>query len=192
MNQVNVTIGRFQPFTTGHLKCIEGPFKDRGLKTVIAMIDTPENKIDSRHPFPSNKLLPMYKNAFKGNDMVEDIVLVKNADIVKLGEILKDKNLQIASWSCGTDRIDVYGKMAEKYKDRAGLSDDFEMYEVKRGDEDVSATKVRAAIKADDIKTYKQLMPSFLHKEFNDFKEMLNQVKESFISLTNYIKENLQ
>ena len=191
MKQVNITIGRFQPFTLGHLKCVEGPWQDRGLPTVIAMIETPDAKVDVKHPFPSSKLLPLYKKAFKNNEMIADVILVKNADIVKLGETLKNMGYEIASWSCGTDRIESYGKMASKYHDQAGLADDFEMYEVKRGDEDISATKVRAAIKADDIKTYKSMMPSFLHGDFDDFKKLLSQIKESIQGLSSWMHERI-
>ena len=154
----NIIIGRFQPLTDGHMKCIEAAWKELGIGTVICLVDTPENKVDARHPFSTSVLLPIYnelKDTFK---YINDIVVVKNADIVKIGEAVNDK-YEIKSWTCGTDRIDSYTKMSTNYKDQAGLAPDFQMIEVKRGDGDISATKVRKALLDGDVKTFNRLTP---------------------------------
>ena len=49
--------------------------------------------------------------------------------------------------------------MAEKYKEQAGLADDFQVIEVPRSDEDVSATKVRKALLDGDKRTFEKLTP---------------------------------
>lgn len=160
MKKVNIVIGRFQPFSKGHYKCIEAAWKKKGIPTVICMIDVPENKVDERHPFPTTMLVDLYKELFKRDPKIADVVMVKNADIVKIAEELKKKGYKIASWTCGTDRIDSYTRMSDKYKDQAGLVDDFEMIEVKRGDEDISATKVRQALLDDDRTTFLKMVPT--------------------------------
>lgn len=157
--KINIMIGRFQPFTNGHMKCIEYAYEKLNIPTIIAMINTSDEKVDEKHPFPSSLLLPIYKDMFDRNPKIEDIILVKNADIVKIGEELYNMGYEIASWTCGTDRIESYSKMAEKYKDRAHLSDDFQMLEIKRSDEDISATRVRKALLDDDFQTFKKLTP---------------------------------
>lgn len=156
---VNIIVGRFQPLTDGHMKLIEAAWKTLHIGTVICIIDTPENKIDNRHPFTTDTLLSIY------NDLqstyyktIVDVVVVKNADIVKIGELLNNK-YEIKSWSCGTDRIDSYTKMSNTYKERAGLADDFQMIEVKRSGGDISATRVRKALLNGDIKTFNALTP---------------------------------
>lgn len=161
MKQVNIIIGRFQPITKGHVKCAVQAYEKKGLPTVLCMIDTPEAKVDSRHPFPSAMLEPLYKELFDGKqgDHIIDIVLVKNADIVKAAELLRDKGYEIGSWSCGTDRVESYSKMAEKYADKAGLPDNFEVIEIKRGDDDESATKLRQALRDDDKITFYKMFP---------------------------------
>lgn len=157
--KVNIMIGRFQPMTNGHLKCVEYAYQKLKIPTIIAMIDTPDDKVDSKHPFPSSMLLPIYKDIFDRSRMVKDIILVKNANIVTIGSVIYDMGYQVASWTCGTDRIDSYSKMAEKYKETAHLSDDFQMLEIKRSDEDISATKVRQAIMDDDFDTFSKMTP---------------------------------
>lgn len=159
MKQVNIMIGRFQPFTKGHMKCVEEAWKKLKVPTVVCMINTKEEKVDEKHPFPSTLTLPLYNDAFKKEKMIEKFVLVVNADIVKIGELLFQEGYEIVSWTCGTDRIDSYTKMSEKYHDQAHLSDDFQMLEIKRGDEDISATKVRQAMMNNDKKTFDKLTP---------------------------------
>lgn len=159
MKQVNIMIGRFQPITNGHMKCVEAAWDKLNIPTVIAMIDTKDEKVDEKHPFPSSMLLPLYEDVFKKNKYIEKIILIKNANIVEIGETLYNDGYEIKSWTCGTDRIDSYKKMSDKYHDKAHLADDFEMIEIKRSDEDISATKARQALIDDDVKTFSALTP---------------------------------
>lgn len=159
MKKVNIMIGRFQPMTKGHLKCVDEAWDKLGLPTVFAMINTPDEKVDEKHPFPSSILTPLYDDMFAKNKKVIKIILVRSANIVEIGEKLYNEGYEIASWTCGTDRVESYQKMADKYKEKAHLADDFQMLEIKRGDEDISATKVRQALLNDDKETYKKLVP---------------------------------
>lgn len=158
MTRVNIIIGRFQPITTGHLKCIEMAKQQTGCPTVLCIIDTPESKVDSRHPFPTSRLISIYKDIFAGGNII-NIVPVKNADIVKISELLESQGYKIQSWTCGTDRISAYGKMASRYAVQANLPDDFRMIEVKRSDADESATKLREALIADNKQEFDRLSP---------------------------------
>ncbi len=152
--KVNIIVGRFQPFTIGHMKCIEYAYKKTGYKTVICMIET--TKTDERKPFESNILLPLYKEMFKNNKYIEDIILVKNADIVKISESVP---YTICSWCCGTDRVESYTRMTNNYKEEANLPDDFNVIEIKRDDSDVSATKLRQLLKEGKKEEFLKLSP---------------------------------
>jgi len=179
MKQVNIIIGRFQPITTGHVKCAQRAIEKTKCPTVLLMIDTPTNKVDERHPFPSGMLLPMYKDLFKKNPLITDIFLVKNADIVKASEICAEHGYEIRSWSCGTDRIDSYTKMSAKYAEQANLPANFEMIEIKRGDEDESATKLRQALIADDKQTFFASFPTInlsTRLQHNIYDELRTQI----------------
>lgn len=180
MKKVNIIIGRFQPFTYGHLKCVEEAWKVKKLKSVVVMIDTPEAKVDEKHPFPSTMLLPIYKDVFAKSGKIVDVVLCKSANIVEIGEVLKDNGYEISSWTCGTDRIDAYQKMSDKYHDDAHLADDFEMIEIKRTADDISATKARKALIDDDLNTWKRMTPLYNLREKLEgnriYKELQNQI----------------
>lgn len=183
MKQVNIMIGRFQPITNGHMKCVEEAWKRKHMPTIIAMIGVKPEKVDEKHPFSSDILLPLYEDVFKGDKMVEKIILVKNANIVEIGEILFNDGYQICSWTCGTDRLDSYQKMSNKYHDQAHLSDDFEMIEIKRTDEDISATKARQALIEDDKKTFASLTPltSIKTRLKNDY--VYNSLREQILKV---------
>ena len=181
MKKVNIIIGRFQPFTAGHYVCVKTANDKNNLPTVICMVDTPESKVDNRHPFPTSKLLNTYKDMFDKDPLIADVVTVKSADIVSAAKALKDKGYQIASWTCGTDRIDDYTRMAEKYHDAAELSDDFECIEVPRTDEDISATKARNCLLNDDKDGFFKLMPDGLEKSdelYNTLKAQMEAAKD--------------
>ena len=184
MKKVNLTIGRFQPFTKGHMKCVEAAYKELGIPTIVCMINVKDEKVDEKHPFPTSLILPLYNEAFKNEKMIEKFVLVRNANIVEIGETLYNEGYEIASWTCGTDRIDSYEKMANKYAEQAHLSPDFKMIEIKRSDEDISATKVRQALMDDDKKLFDKMTPFGSLKQhlrgktsvYEVLKEQLNKV----------------
>lgn len=181
MKKVNIIIGRFQPFTAGHYICVTTANKKKNLPTVICMVDTPESKVDNRHPFPTSMLLNTYKDMFDKDPLIADVIPVKSADIISAAKALKEKGYQIASWTCGTDRFSDYSKMSERYHDVAGLSDDFECIEVPRTDEDISATKARNCLLNDDKDGFFKLMPDGLEKSddiYNALKTQMEAAKD--------------
>lgn len=183
MKKVNILIGRFQPFTYGHLKCVEEAWKKLGVQSVIVIIDTPENKVDSKHPFPTSMLLPVYKEVFKRNGKVADIVTCNNANIVTIGETLHNMGYEIVSWTCGTDRIDSYKRMSDKYHKDAFLADDFQMIEIKRTAEDISATKARKALVENDLDTWKKITPLYNLREKMEGNKIFNEFRNQILKV---------
>ena len=191
MKKVNICLGRFMPFTKGHYKMIEYGLKHNGLPTVIFMISN--KKMDKKHPFSDEliqKEMDMLKKSLKG---IENTVYVSSADIVKLGQWCYENNYEPQLWITGSDRLAAYKRQAEnpKYQDLGHFPSSFTTLEVPRTDEDISATKVREAIMNDDLDTFKKMMPEGTENLFDDFKEALSQVKESHISLIDFIQERL-
>lgn len=166
--KVNIMVGRFQPITTGHLKCVNEIQKKTGNPVILCMIET--IKTDERHPFPSKFLVPYYKQL-----PIENIVTVKNADIVKISEQLED--YQISGWVAGTDRYDSYKKMATKYAREADLADDFSMIEIPRTDSDVSASKLRECIKNDDYEGFLKMSAIKDKKYYEGLRKYIMEVQ---------------
>lgn len=183
MKQVNIMIGRFQPLTNGHMKCVDEAWKKKHIPTVIAMINVKDEKVDEKHPFPSSLLLPLYNDVFKSNPRIEKVILVRNANIVEIGETLHKEGYEICSWTCGTDRLESYEKMSSKYHDQAHLSDDFEMIEIKRSDEDISATKARQALLDDDKTAFASLTPLMTIKERSKGNNVYNELRTQILKV---------
>lgn len=159
MEQVNIVVGRFQPLTLGHIKCINEAWSKYKLPTVLCMIDTPLNKLDKKHPFPSTILYPMYTHIAKIIPHIENIILIKNADIVQISEILKKYGYQIACWTCGSDRAADYRRMIKDYGHKANLTASCDVLEVNRPADALSATKVRQLIKDDNLPEFCKSTP---------------------------------
>lgn len=178
MQKVNIMVGRFQPFTAGHYKCVQYSYKRNKLPTVICMIGVDESKVDNRHPFTSDILINLYSELFKNNNLIADIIQVKSANIVAIDQQLNSLGYEIASWTCGSDRYDSYLNMATKYHDVAMLSDDFEVIEVPRSDEDISATKARNCLLDDDKDGFFSMIPDGANKDrlYNILKEQIHKV----------------
>jgi nicotinic acid mononucleotide adenylyltransferase len=168
MEKVNIVLGRFQPFTLGHLKCCTNTYKKTGLKTVLCIIDT--IKTDARHPFSTQLLWPAFKELVNDYEEIQDIALVKCADIVKIKEILEKKDYEIVSFTCGTDRYNMYKKMCNRY------APEIKVIEIQRSDDDISATQVRNSIKMDNKKTFEKLTPAPIHKIYDKLKKSLDDV----------------
>ena len=186
----NVALGRFQPFTKGHLQMLKDGYDKNGYPAVVFMISN--KKMDKKHPFSDEliqKEMDMLKKSLKG---IENTVYVNSADIVKLGQWCYENNYEPQLWITGSDRLAAYKRQAEnpKYQDLGHFPSSFTTLEVPRTDEDISATKVREAIMNDDLDAFKKMMPEGTEKLFDDFKEALSQVKECKVSLVDYIQES--
>lgn len=134
MKQVKVCLGRFQPFTLGHLKMaiykdLKGPDAEQkdslreqpnlkeiaNQKTIILSILTTKDKVDTRHPFDADLMkdeLELLKKNYSSE--IEDILYVKSADICAWGEMLKQKGYQASVWLTGSDEFAMYKGMAIK------------------------------------------------------------------------------
>lgn len=169
MQKVNILLGRFQPFTLGHLKCCKNVFKSRGLKTVLCIIDT--TKTDERHPFLTKKMWSALKQLSKEYEYIVDMVLVKNADILRIGEVLAEKGYSCETWSCGTDRYNAYRDMCKRY------APSVEVIEIHREDSDISATQVRDEISKGKEDAFKELTPKPIHKIYPYLKEAMEALE---------------
>lgn len=185
-------LGRFQPITDGHMKVVQSLYEKNQLPTVWCLVTN--KKIDNTHPF-SDDLIKKEIDGFISSDseLYAGHIYVTNADIVKCAEKLHDAGFEPILWGCGSDRYPAYKKQADKYKEKAGLLDEFDCLEVKRNEEDISATKVRQAISDDDFARYSKLMPIGADKDmdlFEEFKKALKNLTKTHESLESFIEND--
>lgn len=239
MKQVKVCLGRFAPFTLGHLKMatykdLKGPDSEQKnalreqpdlkeiakQKTVILAISTPQDKVDTRHPFSDNVMKEewdLIKKNYK--DEIEDVFYVKSADICAWGELLKEKGYQASVWLTGSDEYKMYKMMSmkvpeyeEKNRDnrdiKGAYAQSFYVEEIERTEDkdfvsSISGTKVRQALLDGDEELFTKMMPKGANKYFGKFKEAVEnapepkkkpakkKVKEGMTPLVQFIKESL-
>ena len=171
MEKVNIIVGRFQPFTLGHLNCIKSVYNETGVRTVILVIDS---KVNEKHPFNKQILTKMFKSIIKTyRHFCADFLFVKNADIVLNTELLRENGYNPISWVCGTDRFQPYNNMVNKYADKANLTPNFKVFCVDRYIDHINATSVRKALKMGIYEVFKTSVPECIYYMYDKFKECL-------------------
>lgn len=196
-NKINIFVGRFQPFTLGHVKVAEQLKKENGLNTIMFLVKSNSIKKDdaTRRPFSLDVQIEMLDKIKSEYKMIEDYFVINTAAIDVIFNELRMKGYEPVLWGTGTDRIKSYSYQVdnEKYRKELNCLEDFKLFEIKRGDEDISATKVRNSIKDNDFTTFKSIMPKSLHTMYDKFKEILqNIVENKYIkvkSFENFIKD---
>ena len=176
---VNMFVGRFQPFTLGHVKVFEKMYKENGLPVVVYMIRGSKADPEKR-PFDEDMQQAMFAKLKKQYPFLEASFVVPNGAIDTMFAAARPA-YEPMMWGYGTDRKKAYGYMIDKqsYRDDLGVDPDFKGFEIKRGAENISASKVRNALKIDDEKTFKKMTPRSIHSFYKPLQTMMQPIKEN-------------
>ena len=191
--KVNILAGRFQPFTEGHMKVVEQLYKANGLPTFILIVRGSKSD-PTKNPFDEDTQLAMIGSIQGQNKMIEGAAVIGTAGIDTIFNALRPAYEPVL-WGAGTDRLKAYKYQIDKYKEELNALPELDAFEIKRGDEDISATKVREALKIDDEKTFKQMTPRGMHKMYDELKTIIQSIKEnnsfSLLTFNDFINESL-
>ena len=155
-----VLVGRFQPFTAGHLKAYETANK-KFKKASIALVVRKSGKMDDDNPLTPEQRERLIKKAIPG----VKVYRVPNAH----WETIMDKVGHEVALAVGRDRASGMEKQGGS-RDGSG---NFTYFVVPRADEDISATKVRKAIREGDERAFRRLMPRRLWNEFDSLSKII-------------------
>lgn len=172
----NIALGRFQPFTKGHLQMLKDGYDKNGYPTVVFIISN--KKFDNKHPF-SDELIHKEMNIIKQRyKFVADIIPITNANIITVGQKLDEIGYIPHLWLCGDDREAEFKRQAEnpKYRESGKLPDDFSVYTGIGRTEGVSGTAVRDALKADNKEVFENLVPEGVDVMFDEMKIEINTI----------------
>ncbi|MFL3662239.1 MAG: adenylyltransferase/cytidyltransferase family protein, partial [Polaribacter sp.] len=160
---VNIFVGRFQPFTLGHVKVFKKMHKENGYPVVVYMVRGGKADPEKR-PFDEDLQQAMFAKMKKQYPFLEASYVVPNGAIDTLYSAARPA-YEPMMWGYGTDRKKAYTGMIDKkaYRDQLGVHPEFKGFEIPRTGENISASKVRNALKIDDEKTFKQLTPKSIH-----------------------------
>ena len=133
-----------------------------------------------KSPFSEETQQAMFAKMQKEYPFLEAMYVAPSAGIDTLYSMMRPAYEPVL-WGFGTDRKKAYEYMINKpeYREQLDVDPDFKGYEIKRGDEDISASKVRQAIKLDDEKTFKRMTPKSIHDMYSVLQDVLEPVMES-------------
>ena len=197
--KVNMFVGRFQPFTLGHVKVFEKMYKENG-KPVVVFLVRGKNNDPEKRPFDEEMQQAMFAKMAKQYPFLETAIVVPNGSIDTMFAAARPA-YEPVMWGYGTDRKKSYGAMIDKqsYRDQLGVDPDFKGYEIFRTDDNISASKVRNALKIDDEKTFKKMTPKSIHSFYKQLQNILQPIKENknmknlknLKHLNEFVNENL-
>jgi cytidyltransferase-like protein len=179
---VNIFVGRFQPFTLGHVKVLETLYKANGFPVIVFLVKSKTVKKEdaAKRPYDVDTQIAMFNKVQKEYPFLKEVIVVPSAAIDTMFNQLRP-NYEPVLWGTGTDRMKAYGYMVDndKYREELNVRSDFALHEIKRGDDDISATQVRNSMLDDEYNLFKKLVPKSLHGMYDELKQKLEMSLET-------------
>ena len=154
-NNGSLILGRFQPLTKGHEKMINLAKKESD--SIVICVVRARKPDPEKNPIPYDLQVKMIREVYPDAEIITH-------STANLFSIMQKASHNINTIYAGTDRAAAYRNIISRNKELS-------VREVKRTDEDISASKVRQAIKDNDMKTFKQLMDRKLWKYWDELKK---------------------
>lgn len=169
LKKVNILVGRFQPPTLGHIKVLEQLYKQNGLPCVVITVVSSTGKNQKFNPQLMKRIWNDIKREYS---FIEDIRETKTAFIDQILNSLRPEYEPVL-WGTGTDRLKSYQRFIDIYGEEANILPEFDIYEIKRTGDNISATKVRNSLKNDDLEEFKSMTPKSEHKYYEKLRSDL-------------------
>jgi len=177
LKKVNIIVGRFQPFTLGHIKVLQQIHEKNGHPIVLFVVRGKKTNL-TKNPIDADTQIRMFGELKKEFQFLEAMRIIPTAAIDTIFNSLRPAYEPVL-WGSGTDRLKSYQYQVDKYSEELNCLEDFGMYEIERDDEDISATKVRNALAIEDYDTYKSMTPNSIHSFFDELKVLINPISET-------------
>ena len=176
---VNLIVGRFQPFHNGHLKMAKFLKEKNGLNTIAVVVYPGHNK-SGKSPFSEDTINKYMSGVVNDSEEIEDFIVVPRGLIGSAIVKLLDKGYRPVLIGAGEDRVDDYTKQIE-YAKNSPIKDQIKDLELIKTPRVTSATKVRQAIQDEDYLEFKRLVPKAVERMYSALRSEINgEVKESY------------
>ena len=165
LKDVNLIVGRFQPFHNGHLKMAKHMKEKNNLPCIIAVIHPGHNK-SGKSPFHQDLVSKYMESISKQNpELIEGFYMVPRGLLGVLYGKAKELGFKIKAVAAGDDRMEDYKKQVDYLKKAGGdFPEDVQVIETPRV---TSGTEVRKAIENEDFLTFKKLVPPGVSALYN-------------------------
>jgi cytidyltransferase-like protein len=179
LKEINLLVGRFQPFHNGHLKMAKFLKEKNDLPSIVAVVHPGHNK-SGKSPF-SEDLVSKYMEAIvKDNpSLISGYFTTKRGLLGVIYGTAKEMGYKVNLIGAGDDRIEDYKKQSDYLKKAGGdFPEEIEVVETPRSK---SGTEVRKAIEEEDFLEFKKLVPPGVSSFYNSLLSSINGrgIKES-------------
>ena len=188
LKDVNLLVGRFQPFHNGHLKMAKFLKEKNNLPSVAVVVYPGHNK-SGKSPFSEDTIKKYMDGVVRDEKEVIDYIIVQRGLIGSAIVKLLEKGYKPNLIGAGEDRMDDYTKQID-YVKKSDVGDQMQDLKLVETPRVTSATKVREAIADDDYQEVKRLVPKGVSVLYNTLKSEVNGtgVNESL----SYENDNLE
>jgi cytidyltransferase-like protein len=165
LKEVNLIVGRFQPFHNGHLKMAKHMKEKNDLPCIIAVIHPGHNK-SGKSPFTQDLVSKYMESISKQNpELIEGFYMAPRGLLGVLYGKAKELGFKIKAVAAGDDRMEDYKKQVDYLKKAGGdFPEDIQVIETPRV---TSGTEVRKAIENEDFLAFKKLVPPGVSALYN-------------------------
>ena len=159
-----IFIGRFQPVTKAHEDIIKKIGRENNISTIFIIKGKESSKDKELNPFDIDIQKQMLESIKPDNVKIK---VLPTAFFVDEINTYFDDHFRLYA---GSDRIKSYNRF-KGYMDEGKSLD---TKEIKRIDADISASKVRDALKVGDEITFKKMVPIKIHNMYSTLKGINN------------------
>lgn len=165
LKEVNLLVGRFQPFHNGHLKMAKTMKEKNDLPCIVAVIHPGHNR-SGKSPFSENLVSKYMESITKQNpELIEGFFTAPRGLLGVLYGKAKELGYRVKAIAAGDDRMEDYKKQVDYLKKAGGdFPEDIEIVETPRV---TSGTEVRKAIENEDFLAFKKLVPPGVSSLYN-------------------------
>ena len=164
---VNVIMGRFQPFHSGHLNMAR-ELKEKNGHPTVALVVYPGHNKSGKSPFDANSIKRYMDAVVENNEEIESYLILYRGLLGSGVAKLIQKGYDPILIGAGPDRIEDYEKQIDylKMSDiKDQISDDLELVKTPRV---TSGTDVRKVLASGDFSKFKKMVPKEVANLFND------------------------
>jgi cytidyltransferase-like protein len=172
LKDVNLLVGRFQPFHNGHLKMAKF-LKEKNNFPSVAVIVYPGHNKSGKSPFKEDTIKKYMDGIVRDESEIADYIIVQRGLIGSAIVKLIEKGYKPHLIGAGEDRIDDYTKQLE-YVKKSEIGEEMKDLKLIKTPRVTSATKVREAIADDDYQEVKRLVPKGVSVLYNTLKSEVN------------------
>ncbi len=190
MIEVNVIVGRFQPFHNGHLKMIQQLKKENGLPSILAVVH-PGHNSSGKSPFNEDLVNKYMKSVVSDHsDCISGYFLINRGLLGVIYGKSKQHGFIPKAFGAGDDRFEDLKKQSEYLKKAGGdFPDDIKIIQTKRSS---SGTEVRKKLDSEDFVSFKKLVPPAVSSVYS---QLVSSVKKRGVNesteTNEYIDKNI-